>query len=373
MDRRADIAPAVAAELIDQAVYSSIRSPVARGYRIVAASPGLTEDEKREIVQRAPSHGNLTDATEAATAAASFRLRSDRQAVLFARHAGPEPSGRGGLRVYTHILLMTPETYRNFAADPLRAEPLSRSQVEATLRSPGVTALERLNTPLLLSVTGLGVAGLAPDVADRMVRVVAAVLSEQATIVVNAPQPRQILDVVLAALPVGRRERLSFAYGMKLSPQRDMRLLFHADSPAVAEAYAADHGYTTLDWMAATPLGGPFAAWLELVKAMLESGRLAELRRLTDGQAGPGTAAQLATFAGALMPRPLRTQPLIPRPHAPAAPSPAAAPPPPPAPAAPPAAAAAPAPAPAAPPPPAPPPQPLIRPLADRPPRPGKP
>ncbi|MEW6253059.1 MAG: hypothetical protein AB1716_20665, partial [Planctomycetota bacterium] len=88
-------------ELLDQAVFTSLRSRVARGYRIVAASAGLSEDERRELVQRAPSHGNLLDSSAAAAACAGWLLRSGRYCLLSVGHDGPEPSGRGGLRVVT--------------------------------------------------------------------------------------------------------------------------------------------------------------------------------------------------------------------------------------------------------------------------------
>src|SRR5690606_38204025 len=85
---------------LDRAVFTSIRSPMGSGYQVVAASAGVSADEKREITQRAPSHGNLCDNTPDAEALAAFVLRSQRHCVFLSRHAGAEPSGRGGYRIH---------------------------------------------------------------------------------------------------------------------------------------------------------------------------------------------------------------------------------------------------------------------------------
>ena len=55
----------------------------------------------------------------------------------------------------------------------------------------------------------------------------AAVLAHRKTIVLRAPDERRAIEIVLGALPAPLRCELSFAYGMRLSPQRDFQLLFY--------------------------------------------------------------------------------------------------------------------------------------------------
>ena len=43
----------------DQAIFTSVRTPMGEGYRIIAASRGLSSPEKQAITRMSPSHGAL--------------------------------------------------------------------------------------------------------------------------------------------------------------------------------------------------------------------------------------------------------------------------------------------------------------------------
>ena len=43
----------------DQAIFTSIRTPMGEGYRIIAASRGLRPHEKQAITRSSPSHDSL--------------------------------------------------------------------------------------------------------------------------------------------------------------------------------------------------------------------------------------------------------------------------------------------------------------------------
>ena len=67
---------------VERAVFTSMRSPMGEGYRIVAASNGICADERREILRCAPSHGSLCDSSPGATGLASFGLDNGRRCIF---------------------------------------------------------------------------------------------------------------------------------------------------------------------------------------------------------------------------------------------------------------------------------------------------
>ena len=102
----------------DHTIFTSVRTPMGCGYRLIAASPGVTAEERTKITRWSPSHGNLCSDNPAAEGLASYLLSTGRRCVAWSRHAGPEPTGRGGLRIHTHAVLLTAEAYRQFACMP---------------------------------------------------------------------------------------------------------------------------------------------------------------------------------------------------------------------------------------------------------------
>lgn len=297
MDSGTSVAPraAVAGGVIDQAIFTSIRSPMARGYRLVACSAGWTEDEKRELVQRAPSHGNLGDPGENARALAGFTLRSGRFCLMRACHAGPEPSGRGGLRVHTHALALAPALYRAFAHDPFRVEEFACESISAGVRNTPSMSMPQLQVP----ETAAGPRGrtTAVAVAPGLLQTLDVVLRERDTLVTGATNAEDALRTVFRLTPLRIRRNLSFSAGMKSSAQRGFRLLFHAGAPGEAELMILDHQYQNVNWNAPEAAQGPFCAWLSFIAQQLRGGRTAELTALTDELAEECTSNGLALLA----------------------------------------------------------------------------
>lgn len=218
-----------------QAVFTSLPSPIARGYRIVAASRGLTPEEKREITRRAPSHQSLCDPAPTASGLASFPLPSGRWALFFTRHAGAEPSARGGFRVQTHVVVLEPADFARFAWDPLRVEAAAAEKTAALCRRPPADRLP----PLSVRVPPIDVAGTGPppDEARKWITpasaILAAVLAGRNLLVSDVPGPREVLGCVLAGIPAFRRARLSLSCGLKFAPGRLFQLvLMGSGSPS---------------------------------------------------------------------------------------------------------------------------------------------
>lgn len=102
----------------EQAVFTSIPSPMGQGYRLVAASPGVKAEEKVEITQRSPSHGSLCGQDANAKAIMSYRLTTGRHAVAYCCHSGREHTARGGWRVYTQIAILDESSFLGCDCNP---------------------------------------------------------------------------------------------------------------------------------------------------------------------------------------------------------------------------------------------------------------
>ncbi len=286
--------------LIDRAIFASVPSPLARGYRIVAASPGLSEDEKREIVQRAPSHGNLSDASPQARGVAGLPLQSGRYALLLCKHAGREPSGRGGFCVWTDVLLLAADAFERFGCDPFRVECSARPFLDAPPngQSGGRPGAISITIPREGMTAPADPAGPTAKDLPGLKRVIASGLTLDRVVVVGAPDARQVMQWVLAALPLSRRRMLSFAYGLRFSSQRAFRILFTSSISAETESFARDHTYTIVDWHSVTaPPATPLTTWLDFVVGAMQGGRMRFLCALTEELSDEPTPARLAGLA----------------------------------------------------------------------------
>ncbi|MCZ6816838.1 MAG: hypothetical protein O7F76_09135, partial [Planctomycetota bacterium] len=117
----------------EQAVFTSIRSPMGEGYRIIAASPGIRPDEKAEIIRRAPSHDSLCESGRAAVGLLAFPFESGRYCLGFSCHAGREHTARGGNRVYSHFAVVEPGDWQSFGFNAVRLHTALRHAIGTPL------------------------------------------------------------------------------------------------------------------------------------------------------------------------------------------------------------------------------------------------
>lgn len=292
----------VSAGHVQRAIFTSMRSPMGEGYRIVAASPGISREEKREIVQSAPSHQSLCDPSHNASGLASFILGSGRRCIFLSRAAGVEHTGRGGQRVLTQVLVIEPELFRRFHCDVLRVEAAVRPALSDHLPEAQSTRLEplALSDRVDRSRTSQDRARLAPpqDQVGRTTRVLSALLEQQRTLIVGMPAPRDVLRWALAATPVALRQHLSLSCGLKYSPARRFQFILADASPSEVERIARDHEVEVIRWeSAATAPSSPYQAWLRFVQHCWAAGRAAELERLSAEATEDGSAGLLEQIA----------------------------------------------------------------------------
>ncbi|MFH0982964.1 MAG: hypothetical protein V2A79_15700 [Planctomycetota bacterium] len=238
----------------DQAVFTSVRTPMSEGYRLIAASAGLTAAEKTEIAKRSPSHDGLCGSDDRATAVAFYKLPGGRLCVALSRTAGLEPSGRGGLRVYTWAFVFDSSSFDAFAYDPfnvLRAaeacglgapelkpeETLPVVQL-STNRSPGMNETAA-------AISGVGV--------DWLSYVLQAAYQGQRVILAGEEDARGVIEAALLGLPRSMRQDVSFACGLKFSIGRGFTLIGVTGDMTATERIIRGHPLTLVRPQAAAP------------------------------------------------------------------------------------------------------------------------
>jgi hypothetical protein len=286
----------------EQAVFTSIRTALGEGYRIIVASSGLTVTEKREITQRSPSHDSLCHASPRASGLASYPLGSGRHCVAVSRHAGLEQSGRGGQRVYTHLIVLARGSFRRFGCNPLAVQDALRRAGGDQLILEPPPRLERLMLPAPAS-TGPTFASTEQALylrgnVERIAGLVSAVLNERRVVVSGAPDPQHALFWTLQALPCRVREFLATSFGLKLNAARICSLTFVESCRSEAERSLRQRDLLLYDWQSPpSAAASAFDAWLRFVRTWWDQGRYGEIERLCSRLAEEASAPYLAHTA----------------------------------------------------------------------------
>jgi hypothetical protein len=286
----------------DQAVFTSIASPMGRGYRLVAASPGVSADERRELVQRAPSHGNLCDPGQNGVGTASFQLSSGRRCIMVSWHAEQEHSNRGGFRVHTQFAILGPLECREIAEDPLAIDAAIRTGVDSRKIPAAEARLPRLALSVVPGDAAGGVVIAPADAggwADRIAAVASALLNNRRALVVNAPHANHVLRLTFAMLPPPVRRSVTLAVGMRYSPSRNFQLVLTQARREELERIVCDQPYDVIDWNGpiAPPACGQHEQWVRVAREMLSTQRVAELTSVSDQFAGEDYQSALAKIS----------------------------------------------------------------------------
>lgn len=207
---------------VDQAIYTSEKNHNMRGYQLVARSTGITGDIARELTQWSPSHGAILDSARNAQCMCFFPVSPEKFAIGRTVYGLPEYSGRGGLQIYTHYLIVSREHLAGFDNNACKLWTVARSQGEmqwATSRNGRL--------PVLKLVDHWALADSSAGKSDR-VEIVSSVRGLLATgrrvAVIEAWRPFDLLkDIVETIVPESRLD-LSFGIGLKPSVERPFKL-----------------------------------------------------------------------------------------------------------------------------------------------------
>lgn len=205
---------------VEQAIFTSIRTPMGEGYRLVAMSPGITSEERAEITRRSPSHGSLCDEDPGTMALASYRLGTDRQCIAWTRYAGREHTARGGQRVHTHLVVVDPDCFAAFACDPFRIQGALAERIGPTPDIKPSNCLE----PLELNHAAWGLEPTDDVVLQQAATMADALAAEHCVLGFGVATPLLAARWAVAMLPLAYRGGVGLSANLQYAPARELQL-----------------------------------------------------------------------------------------------------------------------------------------------------
>lgn len=125
----------------DQVIFTSTRTPMGEGYRIIAASAGVRPEEKQVITRNSPSHDSLCSTAPDARGVAFYPLATGRLCAAVSCFAGNEHTGRGGQRIYTHNVVFSAQQFATHAFHPFA---ILRAMIDHGLTTPQLSPPQKL-------------------------------------------------------------------------------------------------------------------------------------------------------------------------------------------------------------------------------------
>lgn len=232
----------------EQAVFTAIRSATGQGYRVIAASAGLDPTESSEIIQRTPAVGGLCVDSPDAVGVSFFGLSTGRYAILLTCHAGKEPTGRGGRRTYTRILVIDADGLRRFNNNPFA---VLRSIEEGDGLTVDLTP-PRVLPPLQVVATPssdphyLAEAAMQAG-ATRLAALVDGLLAGRSFVVATEGDLLTLTESLLLALPAPMRPQISLSFGVPFTASRPHRLVVISGASPVVRQRMTGTPYAFVD------------------------------------------------------------------------------------------------------------------------------
>ncbi len=261
---------------IEQAVFTSAETSRAAGYQIVARSPGVSDEDARELAVWCPSHDSLWDRGPDAMSFNFHPLPSGNFCASRTVPAGREYSGRRGARIYTQCLIVPPDALARFGNNPFAL--LRAALAAGSLRVHD--EVPRHLTPLTLVGraaavdTGLLARLTANPGPEWMAALVEAALESDALALVGGPGAVHLVAGLINCLPPECRTEFSFSTGLRFSAQRPYRIAGLPSDPAERRRIAQRPGAVVLDLDGDPPDGlATSDGWARLILRVLKTGR----------------------------------------------------------------------------------------------------
>lgn len=263
----------------EQAVYTCVCTAASKGYRIIAASSGLSPQECGEILRCTPGLGGLCVDSPEAVGTSFFPLGDGRYAVLHTCHAGKEPTGRGGRRTYTRIIVVDSAGLRRF-----RNNPFALVRAASVAGSLAVDLKTDVTLSQLVLSPEWGQAQPAFEFAGNSIsekwiaHVCDRLLAGQAAIVSAGSDMQALAELILLAVPAPIRPEISFSEGVTFSVSRAHRLIVLANVESQTRDRIAGTDYVFLD-SADDPSTAPTPShpWARTIGRFIETRRTASL------------------------------------------------------------------------------------------------
>lgn len=311
---------------LERAIFTSHEALTGRGYRIVAASGGITAVEKQAISVMSPSHESLCGADEHASGMAFYPIRNGRLGLALSRCAGWEQSGRGGHRVLTHVFLVDADAFVKFGSNPLAIRRAIERTAGALDYDPGCSKLDPLELPrgddehatavddrLACDARG-GMRGsrfLSPPLDDTMspsgrddalilisdeTRAIAAgyaalgdraaefvlstAMGDGCLVLVGADQECAIIEALMLSMPAVLRARCGFTIGLRFALNRRQRLHFVDEGDRHLERAVRGQAIDLVDSRNPAPLPDRRTTWTDMAADCRRTNRVDDLRAL---------------------------------------------------------------------------------------------
>ncbi len=220
--------------LIQQAIFTSVRSGRNEGYQIAASSPGISADALRELAQWGPGHDSLYSELPGPESVNFHRMENGLFCVSHTCLSGREYSGRGGQRLYTHSFLIPPELLQRFANSPFRVMESLVVSGRCSMAPTVPLELEPINlVGRAALVNGANIEHVARILGpQKLAALVNAGLHGEALGIASPLSGKRLCSALLDLLPPFLRPEYPLTTGLKVSAVRPYRL---AVLPAKAE------------------------------------------------------------------------------------------------------------------------------------------
>lgn len=278
-----------------QAVYTCLRGPAGCGYRVIAAGDGLSARQWNQIIRYAPAMDGLCVDSPEAVGTSFFAAGDGRYAVLHTCYAGKEPTGRGGRRTYTRIVVVDRDGLRRFRNNPFALIRAARVAGGLTVDLTADVVLPPLRlSPQSGLVTGAYDWAGGPACGQWMARVVDRLLAGRPVVVATDVDTQRAGELILLTVPMPIRPWISLSAGVTPAVSRPHRLVVLANvSPQVRQRIGAT-GYELVD-AAGDPAGDAPAEhpWARTVGRFILTRRTGALVSMLADRFGPRDVAVL--------------------------------------------------------------------------------
>ena len=261
---------------VEQAIFTSAKTDRAVGYQVIAHSPGLNKDDVRELAVWCPSHDSLLQSGAEAVSLNFHPLPSGSYCVSRTVPAGWEYSGRGGVRVYTHCLIVPAQVMARFADNPFAILHAALAAGAMEIRNPLPTRLE--SQPLVGGATPVDqtlLVRLSSIPGPRaMAILVQAALDAACLAVISVQAPSELFLGLMNCLPPACRRLISFSTGLKFSLRRPFHLIALSGDPSEQRWMSHQNNVTVLDLTGRNPLPSiPIDGWAQFIERALTTGQ----------------------------------------------------------------------------------------------------
>ncbi len=298
-------------DLVEQAIFTSAETARACGYQVVAASPGLAEEDRRALAAWGPSEDALSDPAPGSRSVNFHPLPSGSHSISVTTAAGEEYSGRGGKRFFTQCFAVPPAVLARFANNSfavlaaIGAGGRIRADQQVPSRLDPFPIIGRASAVDTLLLSRLG---LDPGPAWMASLVQAALESPMVALVGPLPAEETIAGLV-NCLPPPCRAACTFSTALRFSSRWPYRVIGLGSNSDELRRVRRSCQVTVLD-LAQSPPEPPLShPWARLVYEVLAARRVSyfasQMSRLVSDSPAMGAAAlALPILEGMEMPSP---------------------------------------------------------------------